>query len=179
MGSRRALLGAALGLSGCGFRPMYGPVSGEAGLPLDLRRELAAVRLDYMGERIGVLIQRALERRFASAAGDERPAAKYGLQVSISLGAEILGYRRDGAISRVRYTATTNWVLLRRTAPAEELGRGYNRTIDASNVPDYQFFSAEIASDAMQRRILDELVEQVFLAVAAKLRERLREGSLT
>jgi LPS-assembly lipoprotein len=156
---------------------MYGPASTEAGLPLDLRRELAAVRMEYIGERVGVMLQRALERRFESAAGGERPPAKYGLQLNIVFGSEILGYRRDGAISRVRYTATTNWVLLRRAPPAEELGRGMNRTIDAFNVPDFQFFSAEISSEAMQRRLLDELVDQIFLGVAAKLRERLREGS--
>ncbi len=174
--ARRGLLLAAAGgvLAGCGFQPMYGPASGAAGLSVDMRRELAAVRLDYIGERTGVLITRALERRFIDAAGGEVVAPKYTLQVNIALGAEILGYRSDGAISRLRFTATSNWVLLRRDNPPEEIKRGVVRTIDAFNVPDFQFFTAEISSEAMQRRLLEEVVEQVFLNVAANLRGYLR-----
>ena len=43
--SRRGLLlgGAGLMLAGCGFQPMYGPVSGGDGLSQDMRRELAAM----------------------------------------------------------------------------------------------------------------------------------------
>ncbi len=178
--SRRGLLlaaaqGAGLAaLAGCGFQPMYGPASGAGGLTLDMRRELAAIRLDYIGERSGVLITRALERRFVDAAGGEPVAPKYSLQVNIVFGAEVLGYRQDGAISRLRFTATSNWVLSRRGSPPEEIKRGVVRTIDAFNVPDFQFFTAEISSDNMQRRMLDEVVDQVFLNVAANLRGYLR-----
>lgn len=176
---RRLLLAGAQGLTlvalaGCGFQPMYGPASGAGGLSVDMRRELAAIRLDYIGERAGVLVTRALERRFVDAAGGETVAPKYTLQVTVTYGAEVLGYRRDGAISRLRFTATSNWVLLRRGSPPQEIKRGTVRTIDAFNVPDFQFFTAEISSDAMQRRLLDEIVEQVFLSVAASLRGYLR-----
>ena len=177
--SRRGLLraggqGLALGaLAGCGFQPMYGPAAGAGGLSVDMRRELAAVRLDYVGERSGVLITRALERRFSDAAGEPVPP-KYALQVNINYGAEVLAFRKDGAISRLRFTATSNWALFRRGTPPEEIKRGVVRTIDAFNVPDFQFFTAEISSDAMQRRLQDEVVEQVFLNVAAGLRGYLR-----
>lgn len=171
---RGGLLGAAgLLLAGCGFRPLYGPGGSVAGVPEDIRAELAAVRVGYMPERAGVLVRRALERRFESAAGGVPVAAKYQLQVQLTYGTEILGYRRDGGISRVRYIATANWVLLDRAPVPEELGRGSHRSIDAYNVPDYQFFSAEISRDTMERRLLDEMTDQIFLGVAAKLRERL------
>jgi LPS-assembly lipoprotein len=174
--SRRGLLlgGAGLALAGCGFQPMYGPVSGGDGLSQDMRRELAAIRTDYVGERVGVLLRRALDRRFESAAGGERIPQKYGLQLDIIYGTEILGYRRDGAVTRVRYTATSNWVLLTRATPPAEVGRGQVRTIDAFNVPDFQFFSAEVSREAMEQRLVNEIVEQVFLNVAAQLRGRLR-----
>ena len=173
--SRRGLLlaGAALALAGCGFQPMYGPAGNEAGLSLDMRRELAAVRLEYLGERVGVLLRRALERRFEDAAGAPVPP-KYALQLNINYGTEILAYRMDGAISRIRFTATSDWVLTTRDVPRREIGHGTVRTIDAFNVPDYQFFSAEVSSEAMQRRLLDEVVDQVFLSVAARLRGHLR-----
>ena len=181
LSSRRALLGAGatatllLALAGCGFQPMYGPAGTDGGLTVDMRRELAAVRLDYIGERSGVLLRRALERRFQDAAGEPVPA-KYTLQLNVSYGTEILGYRTDGGISRARFTATSNWALLTRATPALEIGRGTVRTIDAFNVPDFQFFSAEVSSEAMQRRLLDEIVDQVFLNVAARLRGQLRAG---
>ena len=180
LSSRRHLLaaGGVSLLAGCGFRPMYGPAGGaDASLPADLRRELAAVRMDYVGERAGVLTRRALERRFESAGGGETVPAKYLLQLSTSYGTEVLAYRRDGAISRVRYVGTTSWVLLSRDTPPREIARNLVRTMDAFNVPDYQFFSAEIARDNMERRLVDEQVEQVFLGVSSALRQHLRGGA--
>lgn len=173
--SRRGLLlaGAGLALAGCGFQPMYAGGTTAGGMPVDLRRELAAVRMEYVGERAGVLLTRALERRFQDAMPDPVPA-KYGLQLNIRYGTEVLGYRKDGAISRIRFTATSDWVLSSRTTPPQEIGRGTVRTIDAFNVPDYQFFSAEVSSESMQRRLLEEVVDQVFLNVAAKLRGQVR-----
>ena len=48
--SRRGLLGLGLlGLSGCGFRPLYGPVVAADGSESDLADELAAVRV---GDRL-------------------------------------------------------------------------------------------------------------------------------
>ncbi len=163
--------GLLLALAGCGFQPLYGPSSGAGGLARDQRRELAGVRVDYLGERTGVLLRRGLERRFESAGGSEIVPAKYTLQLTIAYAVDILGYRRDGAISRIRFTATSSWVLLTRGDPAAEIGRGVVRTIDAFNVPDFQFFSAEVSRETMERRLLDEIVDQVFLSVAARLRQ--------
>jgi LPS-assembly lipoprotein len=176
---RSLLLGGAQGalglmLAGCGFRPMYGPAATDAGLSVDMRRELAAIRTDYLGERAGVLLRRALDRRFESAAGGERVPVKYTLQLNITYGVEPLAYRRDGQITRIRYIGTSNWTLLTRASPPVELSRGQVRTMDAFNVPDFQFYSAEVSRDAMEGRLLDEFVEQIFLDVTAKLRGRLR-----
>ena len=68
MFSRRASLlglgGGLLGLAGCGFRPLYAPVTTEDGGAEDIRNELAAVRIGNIPERSGQLLRRDLQRRF-------------------------------------------------------------------------------------------------------------------
>src|SRR4051794_24538649 len=62
--SRRGLLGLGLlGLSGCGFRPLYGPVTAADGTESALTDELAAVRVGPIYERTGQLLRRNLQRR--------------------------------------------------------------------------------------------------------------------
>lgn len=71
--SRRGLLvgaTAGLGLGGCGFRPLYGPIAapdGGAGGE-DIRTELAAIRVGLIPERFGQLLRRDLQRRFEGTA---------------------------------------------------------------------------------------------------------------
>ena len=56
-------LGGLLGLAGCGFRPLYAPVTAEDGGSADIRDELAAVRVANIPERSGQLLRRDLQRR--------------------------------------------------------------------------------------------------------------------
>ena len=118
--TRRALLGAAglLGLSGCGFRPLYAPGSAAGGDP-DLVAELASVRVGPIYERTGQLLRRNLQRRLE----DTQPGtpARYQLNVSYVPGVEVLGYRRDGTITRVRYTFSGNWDLSTLSVPPQAL----------------------------------------------------------
>ena len=127
MSSRRALLGLGglLGSAGCGFRPLYAPITAEDGGSTDLRDELAAVRVGNIPERSGQLLRRDLQRRFEGV----RPGvpARYGLQVALAYSVEPLGYRRDGTITRLRYTATGAWTLATLAVPP--------RRIAASAIP--------------------------------------------
>jgi hypothetical protein len=106
---RRALLalGGALGLSGCGFRPLYAPITAEDGSTADIRDDLAAVRVGNVPERSGQLLRRDLQRRFEGVRLGV--PARYTLQVAVTYAAEPLGYRRDGTITRLRYFATGSW----------------------------------------------------------------------
>lgn len=176
--SRRGLVGlAALGLPGCGFRPLYGPIDTADGVGGDLRDELAAVRIGDLYERSGQLLRRDLQRRFEGS----RPtvAARYALQVSVSYGAEVLGYRRDGAITRLRYTATGGWTLSTLSVPPTQIAASAipYRTIDSFNVPDLQFFAADAARDAMEGRLVEQLSEGIFHQVAMELRRRKETGA--
>ncbi len=168
--SRRGLLAAAgLGLAGCGFRPLHGPL--PQGSDGGMRDELAAVRVGRIGERNGQLLRRDLQRRFEGTSPGRVPA-RYDLDIGLAIGLDLEGYRRDGFITRVRYTMTGEWVLRNAATPPQEIGRGTQRVMDAFNVPDLQFFAADSSRDAMERRLLEEMAEQIYLRVATVLRQR-------
>lgn len=169
--SRRGLLAAAgFSLAGCGFRPLHGPL--PQGGADGLRDELAAVRVGYIGDRNGQLLRRDLQRRFEGTTAGQA-AGRYQLSVSLAASLETEGYRRDGFITRIRYTMSGDWVLQDQATPPQQVGRGTQRVTDAFNVPDLQFFAADSSRDAMERRLLEEIAEQVYLRVATVLRQRL------
>lgn len=170
---RRTLLLAPL--AGCGFQPLYGP-DGQRRSPAlnaepSLVNELAAVRVARIPDRNGQLLRRHLQNRLE----DLRPGTtqRYELLAGLAARTEVLGFRRDGSISRVRATATVDWVLTDGATPPNVIERGQVRTIDAYNIVDLQFFAADTARDSMDQRIITELGDQTVLAVAAALRRRL------
>jgi LPS-assembly lipoprotein len=168
---RRALLGAAglLGLGGCGFSPLYAPGGGGGE---ELRAEMAAIRIGPVYERNGQLLRRSLQRRFE----DSRPGtqARYLLSVTPTFGYEVLGYQRDGTISRVRVTATGNWNLATLAVPPQVLANSPipYRSFDSFNIPDLQFFSADTAREAAEQRLVELLSEEISRAVVLELRRR-------
>lgn len=175
MSSRRALvLGAAGLLGGCGFRPLYAPdgsVNTGTSTSPALADEMAAVRVALIGERTGQVLRRTLQRRLEGSRSGV--ASRYELQAGITYNVEVLGYRQDGTITRIRYLATGTWVLNTDAAVPAEVGRGTVRTLDAYNIPDLQFFAADASRDALERRIIDEVSDRIVLGVAAALRRRL------
>ena len=170
---RRAVLGAGVGLlalPGCGFRPLYAPITAEDGGAADIRDELAAVRVGNIPERSGQLLRRDLQRRFEGA----RPGtqARYALQVAVTYSIEPLGYRRDGTITRLRYIANGNWTLATMAVPPRQIAASAipARALDAFNIPDLQFFAADSARDAMEGRLAEQLAEEIYRRVALELR---------
>ncbi|MCW8087162.1 LPS assembly lipoprotein LptE [Sabulicella glaciei] len=174
MSHRRALLalgGAGL-LAGCGFRPLYGP-DGERRAPATdpgLAAELATVRVALMPERFGQVMRRYLQRRLEGS----RPGtpSRYILYVATTSEVEPLGFRQDGTATRVRTVMTANWSLTTDAIPPTLVDQGRERTLDAFNIPDLQFFAAEASREAMDRRLVEELGDRVVEAVALSLRRR-------
>jgi hypothetical protein len=170
-------VGLAVFLPACGFRPLHGPIeSAGSGQPAELQAELAAVRVASIGERYGQLLRRDLQRRLEGDAPGT--PARYLLNVRVGVDAEILGYRRDGSISRVRYTATGQWTLTTLSVPPRTIGRSALpfRTIDSFNVPDLQFFSADTSREAMERRLTEVLAAEIAREVAYVLRQHVEAG---
>ncbi len=173
--SRRALLGALL-LGGCGFRPVYAP-GGEgerspATVSAALAAELAAVRVAPMYERYGQVFRRSLQNQLEGRAPGT--AARYLLTVAVQNEVEPLGYRQDGTITRVRMVSTARWTLTTDAIPPVPIDQGTARTLDAFNIPDLQFYAAEISREAMDRRLIEELSGRVVQGVAVALGRRLR-----
>ncbi|MBX9702239.1 MAG: hypothetical protein K2X74_22575 [Acetobacteraceae bacterium] len=174
---RLGLLPVALAAAGCGFRPMYGPVeSSTGGAPADLAPELAAVRIGDMPERFGQVMRRELQRRFEGTAPGTQ--ARYILYPGVSFSGEVLGYRRDGTISRIRYIATAEWTLVTQSVPPQTIARSGQpiRTIDSFNVPDLQFFAADTSREDMERRLAMTLSSEVQREVILALRRYLADG---
>ena len=163
---RRALPLGLLGLGGCGFQPLHGPGLNNA----RVTDEMAAVRVGRMFERNGQLLRRALQQRME----DSRPGtpARYELRAGYTIATELQGYREDGAISRVRYVVTSDFTLVRLSDPEEEVMRGSARRFDAYNIPELQFFAADVSRDAMERRLMEGIAEDITRRVALELQRR-------
>ena len=179
---RRALLGLGglFGLCGCGFRPLYAPVTAEDGSASDIRDDLAAVRVGDVPERSGQVLRRDLQRRFEGVRLGV--PARYGLQVAVAYTVEPLGYRRAGTITRLRYIATGSWSLATLAVPPRQIAASAipARTLDSFNIPDLQFFAADSARDAMELRLAEQLAEEIYRRVAMELRrDRERRGAGT
>jgi LPS-assembly lipoprotein len=161
-----------LGLGGCGFRPLYAPVTEADGTESDLRDELAAVRVANIGERSGQLLRRNLQRRLEGSAPGT--AARYNLQVGVTFAVEVLGYRRDGSPTRIRYIANGDWVLTTLSVPPQRVAASAIavRVLDSFNIPDLQFFAADMARDATEQRMVEQLSDDIYRGVALELRHR-------
>lgn len=160
MSSRRAFLTLpAFVLAGCGFRPLHGPRPND-----QATAGLETVRVGLINERNGQLLRRSLERRL----GGEGVASRYDLRVGLGYGVEVQGFERDGTPSRVRVTATANWFLYDSGAPPRLVANGISRAFDAYNIPENQFFASDTSRDAAERRLVDQLADDIVERLAVR-----------
>jgi len=169
LSSRRAilLLGLPFLAAGCGFRPMHA----RRGPEEDTRvaAALAAVKVGVIAERRGQLMRRRLEEGLAPM-GRGAVTAKYDLRVSLGYGVEIQGFRRDGSPSRVRFSATSQWLLFDLATPPREITRGTERAFDAYDIPASQFFAADVARESMEGQLIEALARQILEKLAIHFR---------
>ena len=161
---------AALALSGCGFRPLYGPQAGPGGVdaPAPVRAVLASTYVAIIPERSGQLLRRALQEQLG-AAGSAAP--NYELRVGLQLSAEPEGFRRDGTASRMRYSAIATWQLVTLGPEPVTRAQGTERAFDSFNIPDNQFFAADFARDATVQRLVTLLANDIVLSLSVRLRD--------
>lgn len=170
---RRGLLGlgasALLALPGCGFTPMYGRPAG--GTPISA--EMGAVEVARIPERFGQLQRRSLQQKLWSG-GQSSP--RYMLTVLTVFGVEPEAFRNDGLPTRIRFNATTNWSLATNETVPRQLTSGTERTLDAYNLPDNQFFAADASRDAMYARLVEQSSEDVVTRLAAYFQRQAAAG---
>jgi LPS-assembly lipoprotein len=144
-------------LAGCGLRPLHAPVA--VGSPAG-----AQVRVALIPERNGQILRQELQRRLGAP-----DRAAYELRVALTASAEPLGFRRDGAASRLRVIHTAEWRVTTTATPIREVVSGTERVLDAFNLADEQFFATESFRVAADRRMMELLAEQVAQRVALRL----------
>lgn len=179
--SRRRLLAALRGLGGlgigggalgaCGFEPLHAPGGSRSSAARGAAAsELAAVRVGIIPDRNGQLLRRDLQDSLSS--GPTGVQARYDLKVALQIGVEAQGFRRDGAATRTRLNVTAPWSLYTMAVPPVLVAGGVERAFDAFNLPDNQFFAADASQDAAQRRLVrriaDDVVEKVALALSGR-----------
>lgn len=130
---------------------------------------LASVKVGVIAERQGQLLRRRLEEGLAPI-GRGAVTAKYDLRVGLAYGFEFQGFRRDGFPSRVRFNATANWFLFDVAAPPREVTRGTERAFDAYDIPENQFFAADVARETMERQLIEELALHILERLAMHFR---------
>jgi LPS-assembly lipoprotein len=173
IGRRSLLAGLATALAaplaGCGFRPLnLPPEPGEVGS--DVAAQLAAIRLGRTYGRNGQIIHQALQRRLAPGKASAT-AARYELNVTLLPSYEAQGYRPTGAISRVRMVMNSNWTLQTLSVPPRQVATGTARAIDSYNVVDNEYFASVVSSEAAERRLVEQIAEDITTRLAILFRE--------
>jgi LPS-assembly lipoprotein len=165
--SRRAVLGSGLlTLSGCGFHPVYGPSGATAGA----QDELAAIFVGLMPSRIGQLLRLALVDRFER--GGVGVAQRYDLTVTFTMLSEALSIQVGNTSSRIRLTSTANWILTAQDTLRQTLKSGSARQVDGYNIFNNQPFAGDMEGDAVQRRMVEALADDIALQLAVYFNQR-------
>jgi len=159
LGRRLALLGAAGGLAGCGFHPLYAPAAG--GAPGPAAAELAAVYVPVMSERAGQLMRQALQQRFDGAGTGV--AKRYQLDVNFNVVGEGVAVQRDNSTTRVRLVGTASWVLRTLSLERKALAQGSARVLDGFNILNQQYFAADLEGQSATLRVAQALADQITL----------------
>jgi len=162
------VLGSGAALAGCGFQPVYMPTaSGQAG---PAQRELAAINVNLLPDRPGMLLRQALQDRFEGAGS--ATARRYDLSVSFWISGSALGMQHDTTITRVRLIGRANWTLAAEDLAHTQITSGSARATDAANILDTQYFAYDLENETIQKRLAEALADQITLQLSAFFRKR-------
>lgn len=162
--NRRALvsLGLAALLPGCGFEPLY--ASGAGGKPSVAQADLAAISVGIIPDRQGQLLRQALQDRFERQGVGV--AHRYDLSVGFTIVQEGIGIQPDTSTTYMRVSGTASWILSAQDPQHSALGNGSARALDSYNFIANQFFAAQLEYEMIQRRLADNLADQITLQLA-------------
>ena len=151
-------------LAGCGFRPLYS--ARENGTAGPAEQGLAEISVALIPERSGQLLRQALQARFERAGSGI--AKRYDLTIAYGIQGDTLNIAQATSIpSRLRLVGTANWALISQDTKRRTLATGVARSVDGLNIFDQQFFAIDMESEAVQRRLADQVAEQMTMQLAA------------
>jgi LPS-assembly lipoprotein len=159
------VVGAALSLSACGFKPLY--ATGTT--PDGMETYFSQVFVEPIPGRQGVHLRNQL---MDALTPDGTPgSAAYKLNIRLEDVKEGLAIRRNTEITRYNYRLTAHYEL-RDTVSNEVLDKGLARAIAAYNVaPDSQFATQSAERDA-QERAAREVGEDIRLRLGLYFEQR-------
>ena len=170
IGGRRGLVvaAAALAVSGCGFRPLYGTSQGDGP-----QRELAAIEVALLPDRSGQLLREALQQRFDHG---EAVAKRYVLSVSYGVAGDSISIQRDSTATRVRQVATASWSLKALNPAQTVVTSGTARGLDGVNIIDQQYFAADLEGETATLRLTETIANQIAQQIASFFARRAQTG---
>jgi LPS-assembly lipoprotein len=158
-----ATLAALLGLSACGFSPMYGGQAGSAA-----SAQLDQVFVTNIPERPGQVLRESLETQLHA---DGAPTTElYALNVNYSIVSTGIGVLQDTATTRNRLTAKASWTLTPIGEPFKPLTSGTATAVNAENIIDQQYFALTLEGDTVNKELADQVAAEITAQIAAWFR---------
>lgn len=143
-----ALLGVALVLSACGYRPLYGQFSADAQQSHGAA-SLAAIEVMPIRERTGQMMRTALQRRLNLKSN---VPSLYQLRISIKESVAELAVEQNSFATRANLTLTAQYQLIR-IADDFALTTGSQRAVASYNIILSDFATLAAQANARERAI--------------------------
>ncbi len=148
------LVGMALGLSACGFTPLYGGTDSQAMSPVD---HMAAIRIAPLPDRTGQQMHNLLRDRLNPIGQPREPVYALGLRLSESR--QELGIRKDETATRANLNLAVQFTLSS-VQTGEPLYRGHVNSVSSYNILTSPFATGFSEADA-RSRALRELADGI------------------
>ena len=162
-----AALAFCLLTSSCGFRPLYGGVGAPAA-------RMAMIYVEIIPNRPGQLLRQALQTRLEGASSGI--AKQYTLAVGYSETVQGVSIQSDNSTTRSRSIGTAIWSLHPVGNTSVQIAGGTVRTLDGYNILDEQFFYSDLSEEAAQRRLAENLADQIVTGLALYFDRHPRQG---
>ena len=162
------LLATALLLAGCGFHPLYDSAGARAqSQGGTVSAHLDSIYVELIPNRLGQLLRQALQERLDSDDGDRKT---YSLAVAYSIDEEAISVLNSNSNTRTRAVGRGTWTLTAIANPGVPLASGSVRVLDGFNTLDEQVFFSVLENEAVQRRLADNVADQITQRVATYFR---------
>lgn len=156
-----------MGLSACGFQPMYGDASTHAESASALQGNIIILPVGGGSGRFRQVLKNALEDRF-NPHGASTANAAYTLQVNLSRLLIPAVVRSDGTILRYDVRFETDYILSSNGTKMKPYNGKVRRISSYNVVPNANFATYE-AEESLNERMLKEIAEDYVMRISGLL----------
>lgn len=136
----------AVGLSGCGFKPLYG--NGTTSISA---KELDSVQVAHLPDREGQMLRTLLTQRFNP--DDRRATPRFELKINLKKSISNLGVRRDATATRANLSMTADFLLVEMHTGKQSY-KGQSSITVSYNILDDRFATVAAQQNAIERALL-------------------------